>query len=75
MTWSIESGVLEYIDRFQSRLGYAPSLTDIMQAHCIQHKTTVARIVNKLCRSGHLKKTLKAGKLFYSVDRRPLDDK
>lgn len=59
-----------YIEAFQIRNGFAPSLQDVANYLSEPHKTTAARAVNKLCRLGFLRKTLKHGRLFYSINRR-----
>lgn len=48
--------VLTYINEFQHKHGYSPSLADLAIAFGVRSKNAVAKVVNALEREGHLKK-------------------
>lgn len=48
--------VLTYINEFQHKRGYSPSLADLAIAFGVRSKNAVAKVVNALEREGHLKK-------------------
>lgn len=48
--------VLTYIDEFQHKRGYSPSLADLAIAFGVRSKNAVAKVVNVLAREGHLEK-------------------
>ena len=48
--------VLTYIDEFQHKRGYSPSLADLAIAFGVRSKNAVAKVVNALSREGHLEK-------------------
>jgi len=48
--------VLTYINEFQHKRGYSPSLADLAIAFGVRSKNAVAKVVNALAREGHLEK-------------------
>lgn len=48
--------VLTYIDEFQHKRGYSPSLADLAIAFGVRSKNAVAKVINALAREGRLEK-------------------
>ena len=48
--------VLSYIDEFQRKRGYSPSLADLAIAFGVRSKNAVATVINALTREGHIEK-------------------
>ena len=48
--------VLSYIDEFQRKRGYSPSLADLAIAFGVRSKNAVAKVINALAREGRLEK-------------------
>lgn len=48
--------VLTYIDEFQRKRGYSPSLADLAIAFGVRSKNAVAKVINALARDGYLEK-------------------
>lgn len=48
--------VLHYIEEFQQKHGYSPSLADLAKAFNVKSKNAIAKVVKILVREGHLEK-------------------
>lgn len=48
--------VLTYIDEFQRKRGYSPSLADLAIAFGVRSKNAIAKVINALTREGYLEK-------------------